>query len=224
MTSPLKIFRVTYDMTQAELAVMLHVSHTTISKVESHQRALPEAAALTFARLQAYKKEELPVVADRQLSFEYIRDLHMEQSDQYLKSHKKDREALLHKYEKQVTQWVKKYNKAIGNLQLAERMIVTMTADQPDSPYLRGYEMDRLEALEMLMQISAQKPEIVMIKIAGLQQELRNTKAMLGKKRQYLGMEGDKQALKAPPPVLENGSATEGSALLEAGKEKTNGG
>ena len=58
----------------------------------------------------------------------------------------------------------------------------------PPKKYIMDKERERIAATETLLEISRQKPEIVMIKIAGLKQELRSIKAMLGKQKRYLGM------------------------------------
>jgi hypothetical protein len=57
-----------------------------------------------------------------------------------------------------------------------------------DENSMLRYERQRIEATETLSAISQQKSEIVMIKMAGLKQELRSIKAMLGKQKRYLGM------------------------------------
>jgi transcriptional regulator with XRE-family HTH domain len=188
MTSPLKAYRISRLMTQNELGSVLGLSASTISKIESGHMMLSKNAARIFDHLQTDTNGK-PMVVPEPLNFERMRDYHMEESDQYLRSHKKDREALLHKYEKQVQGWTRRYNLAMTTLQVAEYTIAELKAKQPDAVILKGYELDRFKALETFGQISAQRPELVIIKIEGLKQELRSTKAMLGKKRQYLGIQ-----------------------------------
>ena len=217
MDSLLKIYRITHGLTQQELAGLIGVAASTISKAESGRQGLPAHAAQAFARLRENAIGKGQAIAQPPLNYEQIRAQHMKQSDEYLRIHKKDREALLHKYEKQVALWGEKYIAAMIKLRVVEHTISRMNADHPGAPYLDGFEMNRMEAYQTLLQIGEQKPEIVMIKIEGLKQELRSIKAMLGKKRQYLGMPEDMRELRNPPAVLENGSP---ALLEEPGKNR----
>ena len=219
MDSPLKIYRMKHGITQHELGNRLKLSASTISKVESGLQVLPEGAALIFARLQGYLEDE--GFNWQPLNFNQIREQHMNQSDQYIQTYKKDCEALLHTYEKQLKKWTDMYNSAIVNLQVADLKISDLVAKDPGSPYLNGYDLERMHALDTLAQISDKKPEIVIIKIAGLKQELRTIKTMLGKKRRYLGMQNETMALKPPPPAIENSKEEPGSKE-DGYKEKAN--
>lgn len=204
MTSDLKIYRLQHSMTQKDLGEMLGVSEATISLAEAGRRALPPGAIQAFNRIRSYKTGDLPVIGELpEPDLQMLRDKHRKESDLYLHIHKKDREALLHKYEKQVAGWTKTYNKAMVDLYLAEQMIAAASADQTASIQFNGYQLERLEALDKLKRVSEQKPEIIMIKIEGLKQELRTLKTMLGKNRRYLGMEKEQTLLKTGNTAIE---------------------
>lgn len=189
MSSDLKVFRISRGISQSQLAELLNVSKSTISMVENDRRELPRAA---YQKLDALQQEKQPSTKSSGYSagqtFYSLKDSHMRESEEYLLSYKKDCEFALHKYEKQVREWTKRYEKAAVHLFLAEKVAPAAAQEIPPQKFLMDIERDRIAATETLLQISRQKPEIVMIKIAGLKQELRSIKAMLGKQKRYLGM------------------------------------
>jgi transcriptional regulator with XRE-family HTH domain len=190
MSSDLKLFRKSPGLSQGQLAELLGISKSTISMVENERRELPGAASkkLDALRQQNHATTGNPGLAPG-LTFQDLKEDHMRESEDYLLSYKKDCEFALHKYEKRVSEWTKQYEKAATQLFVAVRVVREAANQIPmDENSMLRYERQRIEATETLSAISQQKPEIVMIKIAGLKQELRSIKAMLGKQKRYLGM------------------------------------
>jgi transcriptional regulator with XRE-family HTH domain len=190
MSSDLKLFRKSRGLSQGQLAELLGISKSTISMVENERRELPGAAN---KKLDALRQQNLATTSNSGLAagytFQDLKDDHMRESEEYLLSYKKDCESALHKYEKRVSEWTKQYEKAATQLFVAVRVVREAANQIPmDENSMLRYERQRIEATETLSAISQQKPEIVMIKMAGLKQELRSIKAMLGKQKRYLGM------------------------------------
>jgi transcriptional regulator with XRE-family HTH domain len=190
MSSDLKIFRKSRGLSQGQLAELLGTSKSTISMVENERRELPWAAS---KKLDALRQQNEATTGDPGLAagytFQDLKDNHMRESEEYLRSYKKDCESALHRYEKRVHEWTNQYEKAATQLLVAARVVREAANQIPlDKNFMLRYEMQCIEATETLSAISQQKPEIVMIKIAGLKQELRSIKAMLGKQKRYLGM------------------------------------
>ena len=92
----------------------------------------------------------------------------MQESEEYLLSYKKDCEFALHKYEKRVRDWTKRYEKAAAQFFMIELAARAAVHKIPPKKYIMDKEMEHIAATETLLEISRQKPEIVMIKIAGL--------------------------------------------------------
>ncbi len=190
MSSDLKVFRKSRGISQSQLAELLNVSKSTISMVENDRRELPRAAN---RKLDALRQQNQATTGTTGLAagntFQDLKDNHMRESEEYLLSYKKDCEFALHQYEKRVREWTKQYEKAATQLFIAMQVTREAANQIPlDENLMLRYERERIEATETLSAISEQKPEIVMIKKAGLEQELRSIKAMLGKQKRYLGM------------------------------------
>lgn len=206
MSSHLKTFRKSRGFSQGQLAALLGISKSTVSMVENGRRELPGAAS---RKLEALKQENRATINSPGLSvgnnFQDLKENHMRESEEYLLSYKKDCEFALHKYEKQVREWTKQYEKAATQFYLAEQVLLHgETIIHRDEYLMLKYVNDRVEATEVLSAISQQKPEIVMIKIAGLKQELRSIKAMMGKQQRYLGMKEMALSLPAQIPGIES--------------------
>ena len=85
--------------------------------------------------------------------------------------------------------------------------------------YLLEMEGERMAATEALRQIGKQKPEIIMVKIAGLQQELRTIKTMLGKQKRYLGMKNTGLPFDTGNTNIQNAVTKAKLPEIEQGKE-----
>ena len=189
MSLDLKVFRKSRGISQSQMAELLDVSKSTISMVENERRELPRAAIQKFDALQQEKQPTTTIPGfSAGDTFQSLKDMHMLQSEEYLLSYKKDCEFALHKYEKRVRDWTKRYEKAAAQFFMIELAARAAVQKIPPKKYIMDKERERIAATETLLEISRQKPEIVMIKIAGLKQELRSIKAMLGKQKRYLGM------------------------------------
>lgn len=190
MSPDLKAYRSIHGLSQPQLAAILGISKSTVSMVENGERSLPAAAAKKMAALQ---HEELMPAEHSAFyigqSLHNLKDSHMRQSEAYLLSYKKDCQGALHKYEKQVRGWTGEYNKAAFNLLMADHYMVMIAKGDMPAKFVAAKKKERMAAEEALTRISRQKPEIVMAKIAGLKQEIRAVKAMLGKQRKHLGMQ-----------------------------------
>ncbi|MBC7937264.1 MAG: helix-turn-helix transcriptional regulator [Rhizobacter sp.] len=188
MDSALKSYRILHNLGQSAMAELLGVSLSTISMVENGHRQLPGAAGQRFMALrQEERNMEEGNTANTDISLERLQTSHMYESAQYLLSYKKDCEFALHKYEKQVRDWKNKYQKAIPQYILARDTIKGVQQNIADA-YLAAEEKEKIVAADTVIQIARQKPEIVMVKIEGLKQQIRTIKAMLGKKKSHLGM------------------------------------
>ncbi|RYZ48800.1 MAG: XRE family transcriptional regulator, partial [Sphingobacteriales bacterium] len=204
MSALMKSFRLRRKMTQKELGRLLNVSGAQISLIESGRASMSPGTAAAFNLLQQDPGVREPGGEGSAASeLEAMGEKHLLDSNEYLRRHKRDRQLLLGKYERQLEQWSERYEKAIVSLQLAEQMMRQFIANDPNSPNIIACRFEQTAALVTLDQIRAQKPEITMVKIAGLKQELRSIKAMLGNKRAFLGMPTSHQLSAAPPPALE---------------------
>ena len=189
MSSDLQFFRKSRGISQVQLAAMLNVSKSTISMVENELRELPAAAKEKFIALQQQERDTVKVPGMiTHDDFHSIKKMHMRESEEYLQSYKKDCEFALHKYQKMVRNWTKRYQKAVLQFCLSENPALGDTENNFPQQFFIEKEGERLAAIETLLQIGRQKPEIIMVKIEGLKQELRSIKAMLGKQKKYLGM------------------------------------
>ncbi|RYY44429.1 MAG: XRE family transcriptional regulator [Chitinophagaceae bacterium] len=202
MISPVKAFRLQMGYTQEAFAPLLGISPSTLSLIESDNASMSAKVAARFGYLQKQSMGEKARAEADLPGFEVLREKHMQESNLYLRQLKSDKQDMLNKLEKKVAQWTHKYNKALYDLQLAEQMIAYTLANDPLSDLLNGYQLERFQALHVLTQISNQQPEIAMVKIAGLKQELRSIKAMLGKKRKFLGLPEPNKLSATPPPDI----------------------
>jgi transcriptional regulator with XRE-family HTH domain len=189
MISDLQVFRKRRGISQGQMAALLNVSRSMVSMVENEQRELPAAAVEKFVALQQQEQYAIKVPGMfTSNDFHSLKNMHMREAEEYLLSYKKDCETALHKHEKLVRNWTKRYEKAVVQFCLAENPALLDPGNNFPKQFQIEIERERLAATETLIQIGRQKPELTMVKIAGLKQELRTIKTMLGKQKRYLGM------------------------------------
>lgn len=181
MNHSLKTFRKTYKLTQAKVAAMLGISKSLVSMVESGQRELPEAALAAFQTLVEEKRNHSAGESPIPVSFDSIREMHASHSMTYLAAYKEDCEHKLQHYGHQWKKWLEKYQREAAKLLVAEKILEAMEHTQPAAPQVTKAKKDLVHALNALVSIIGEKPELLKVKMAGLQQELRTLNGMLSK-------------------------------------------
>ena len=177
MIPDLRAYRKFKGITQLQLGAELNLAKSTISMIESNDRELPAEALVLFEALLA-RETDLPELQteENSLTLTDVRQMNTNQGQKALLDHQKECEFALHKYERQMDKWEKRYDKALTAYLFARGMIAKM-ADKKEEELPPGYmsklKSDSIKALQVLMQIGNQKPSLVIVKIAGLKEELR---------------------------------------------------
>ena len=186
MTPDLKTYRLLKGLSQEAMAKELNLAKSTISMIENNERKFPTHAQAIFESLLA----EEPALADAPLpqvpfGLEEVRGSNLALAETALIQLERECNFDLLRQERKLRNWKQQYEKAMAAYMLAKDLLAKMEKNNSGSAmpadYAANQQMAKVKALQKLTHIGDQKPVLTIVKIAGLEQQLRTIKQLLKK-------------------------------------------
>ncbi len=189
MNSDLKVFRIAHGLTQTEMGVILGISKGMVALLESNRR---EMSVKIMGKLASARNERLangPDLGGEDPGLlQRLTEQHIKESIGYLYSYKRDCEGQLHLMEKQLDSWKERYSEACHQIFTAEITMVEVKNGrvQAEKVNITSSITRRAAAETIIKSIMDEKPEIEMIKMDGLREQLRRIKSQISSKKKQL--------------------------------------
>ena len=195
MSIDIKTYRLLKGLSQEALAKQLNLAKSTISMVENNERKLPSEARALFESLVAME----PVMINARevkvpFGLEEVRANNFAMGETALLQLEKECEFELLKAERNLRNWKKRYETARVSFMQADDLLTKMEKDNTEDQMPPGYatrqQMAKVKALQTLTLIGGQKPVLTIVKITGLEQQLRTIRQLLKKPVEEKGDDG----------------------------------
>ena len=195
MSIDIKTYRLLKGLSQEALAKQLNLAKSTISMVENNERKLPSEARALFESLVAME----PVMINARevkvpFGLEEVRANNFAMGETALLQLEKECEFELLKAERNLRNWKKRYETARVSFMQADDLLTKMEKDNTEDQMPPGYatrqQMAKVKALQTLTVIGSQKPVLTIVKITGLEQQLRTIRQLLKKPVEEKGEDG----------------------------------
>ncbi len=214
-----RAFRVRHEMTQETFAELLGISQSYLALLESGRREASHKLNKRYDALAGKSKESnlIPDTPTKKILTD-SNEKHLKDSILYLESYRKDCESQLHRFEKQLNEYKSRSLTAKIDI-LVAGLYTNAVGASKDKDLMEREVEERKNKLAVsnsaLDYVLNQKPEIKLIKIKGLQEEIRKLKPIIARKKKMLkvkqfnsmdipGMETHESPLQEPIKIMES--------------------
>lgn len=206
MAHSIRNYRLARYISLADMAEILGISKSMLSMVENERRSLPEKAALRFQRVLESDSHHIAAIRPSATRYQGLKNDHYLEAKEYLDSYRKDCDSELHRLTKLLSSLEKRFMSAYAELKISEIYVLNKGNGEWNQEELSAVLASQRQAEAELNYIASLKPEIIQLRIEGLNQQLRSIKKMMAKSKPHFNFP-EASYIKLPedrPPEIDN--------------------